>query len=176
MVMKYYKNLSTELKKRATAGASNSAEVSNLSNSLKQKEKELLALKKEKEDLEKSRAEAQLAKDSLIVRTEVQKIAKKLNVRDNAIDPVLSLIGNRFSVKDNAVVVTENPESQAEEVLKEWLADKDYFLAPQVAPSANLTPAPSGPLPVAQKNIDLATPEGIKNFLTGGGTLFKKSR
>lgn len=174
--MKYYKNLSTELKKRATAGASNSAEVSNLSNTLKARDKELAALKKEKEELEKARQEAQQAKDYLFVKTEVGKIAKKLNVRDNAVEPVLSLLSNKFSVKDNSVIVTEAPESQLEDMMKEWLADKDYFLAPQTAPSANITPGATGPLPVPQRNIDLGTPEGIKDFLTAGGTLFKKSK
>lgn len=170
--MKHYKNLASELKRRASQGAKDSPEVSNLSKTLQAREKELAALKKEKEDLEKARAEALKEKESLFVKGELTKTAKKLNVRDNAIEPVLSLIGGKFALQEGKVVFAENPEADLETAVKEWLGDKDYFLAPQVAPSAGLTPNPTGPLP--QKSVDLGTEQGISDYLRSKGPALKK--
>lgn len=170
--MRYYKNLASELKKRATQGAKDSPELSNVSKTLQAREKELAALKKEKEDLEKARTQALKEKEELFVRGELTKTAKKLNVRENAIEPVLSLIGSKFSAQEGKVVFADKPESDLESVMKEWLGDKDYFLAPQVAPSAGLTPNPSGPLP--SKEHDLSSEQGIAEYLRSRGPSLKK--
>jgi uncharacterized membrane protein YgaE (UPF0421/DUF939 family) len=159
--MKQFKSFAQSLKQKASTKVkeeiTKNPEVEKLSFTIKQKENEVKKMKMEFENLAKERQEL-LAfkeqsikeKESYAIRSELSKAARKLNVRDTALDDVVGLLETKFKVTDGKVYA-QGPEEgsiiEPEQFLGEWLQTKEHFIQPTAAPSAKVTPAPQGPLP-----------------------------
>lgn len=105
-------------------------------------------------------------KEQYFITNELKSLAKKLNVKESAVEDVLGLVSNKFALKDGSVFAVDanDTETDAEKYLGSWLASKEHYLAPTVAQGTGANPFPTGPLP-AKQTEDIRTLQGTKEYL-----------
>lgn len=148
--MKLYGNLARSVKEKSKETAAQSPEVQKLTQGLTQKEtelkkyqKELEALKKEKQELLDFKNQMVKEKETGKIKSELVKTAKKLNIKESALDDVVDLTINKFTLKEDKVLA---PGQSAEEFIEpevfmtKWLEGKDHYIQPTAAAPAKLPP------------------------------------
>lgn len=144
-----------------------------LQKQLREKNIEFEKLRKANEEMLKKQEEllnfqmsAIKEKQNNVIKNELQKVAKKLNVRDAAFDDILNLVAGKFTVSDDAVFVEFQKEEDGKQVIEHidpetfmgtWLQGKDHFVQPPQTQASMISPVATGAKPVIQQ-----TPQATK--------------
>lgn len=161
--MKHYKTLLNNIKTQAQQAQPqqpDSLEATLIKNQLRERDSELARIRKQLAELEQARDGAIKDREHYVINNELVKAARKLNVKETAVDDIVSLVAGKVAFKDGKVIPVEKPDTDLEGYLKDWLGAKEHFLAPTAAPGTGAPPVAASPLPPAQE-LDLGTPEGL---------------
>lgn len=146
-----------------------------LINKMVQYQDEATKVKQELEDLKSVKAKIEQEKNSYIINSELVKTARKVNVRDTALDDVVSLLAGKLTLDNGKVIPVEKPATALEDYIKEWVGTKEHYLAPTAAPSTGASPVPASQLPVQQPvELDPGSVESLTNFARHLGGFLKK--
>lgn len=142
-----------------------------LQKQLREKKSEVDKIKKLNEELMKKQEELLMfqknaikEKETIAIRTEISKVAKKFNVKDSAIEDVIGLVGPKLKVQGDVVFFENHREEdgkpiteavEVESFFGNWIEGKDYFIQTQQARPSGITPVPSGPKPVVKKEQEV---------------------
>lgn len=137
--MKHYKNLFQQAKQQASQPDNDTA------SELARLRAENARIKKEQETITRTRDEALKREEGTRVRSEISQLLRKHNVRDNAVNDALDLVGSRFALVNGRVVPTDDNEADPEKYLGDWLSQRDHLLAPRAVPSTGASPFPASP-------------------------------
>lgn len=154
---------------QAPASGSTPEEVANmraLQKELREKKMELEKFRKEQAELLKKQEEllafqSQVSKEkeTAIIRAEVAKVAKKLNIKESALDDIFGLVSSKFKVQGDAVFSEEIKEEDGKQVavpidaetfMSSWIEGKDYYVQPPQAQPSGIPPVQSGPKPTVK--------------------------
>lgn len=148
-----------------------------MQNQLKSKEAELARLRKEIEETKALVSNKDKERDTILIKQHLEKIAKKLNVRDSVLEDVLDKVAAKFVIKDSKAIPVENPDMDPEKFLSDWLQPKaDAFIAPAVATSTGATPHATGPLPVKQEDFDPHNEDSLAGWYKSKFSFLKNQR
>lgn len=165
--------------------AASNPELAKLQEALRAKEievnrykKQLLELEKSKAELEQFRELTTKEKRTAAIRDELSKTAKKLKVKDSALEDVLGLLEGKFQFTPEGSVVPTLPEGSealdTETFVSQWLENKSHFIQPPSAQPAGVRPTPQGAKPtVTQAQGDVLSAASIKSLL-GSSALYNK--
>lgn len=115
---------------------------------------------KKQEELLAFQAQAIREKENNVIRNELQKVAKKLNVRESAFEDVLGLVGSKFKVQDDAIFIESQKEEDGKPIVEHvdpetfmgsWLQGKEHFVQPPQAQPSMVSPVASGPKPIIKQ-------------------------
>jgi hypothetical protein len=187
--MKKIKSFAEKLKAQSNKQfeTKSNPEVEKLNAAIRSKDYELSKYKKQLAEIEKVKAELEQYKESTTkervsqaIKAELVKTAKKLNVKDSALDDVIDLLQNKFvyNQEDNKVLpsIPEGAEPvDTEQYISQWLENKNHFIQPPAAQPANVKPSPQGVKTPAQPNVSgNALSSATINAMLGIGSLYKK--
>ncbi len=137
-------------------------DVEALQRQLRARESELKNATKRLQEIETDRTKVLKDKESYVVRNELKALARGLNVHDTALDDVVSLLGNKFTYRDDKLVVADSPDAEPDKFLGEWLATKQHYVAPTVAKSTGATPFPQNQ--PTSKTVDINDREAVNAY------------
>lgn len=153
---------------KGTVASKDSSELLALKKQIREKEQlykkletDHEALKKEREALVSFQQEVVREKETSAITSELVKTAKKLNVRETAVDDVIGLVSKKFKLQqDGRVVLPIEKEQDGVKVIEEqepeaflssWLKDKEHFVQPPAAQPAKV--------PAVQNSMKPAQPK-----------------
>lgn len=144
-----------------------SSENSKLKQELAVMRKQLEGLKPEYENLVKFKTDVETKEKSTKINSELKAIAKNLKVREDAIEDVLGLVSNKFtlSAEGSVMVAGKETDNDPSEFLSGFLKGKDYYMESPVAAAAKIPPV------VESEKKQVEQPTGGSIF---GSALFKK--
>lgn len=140
--------------------------LKSLQKELREKKMELEKFRKEQAELLKKQEEllafqSQVSKEKevAIIRAEVAKAAKKLNVKESAFDDIFGLVGSKFKVQGDEVFSEEIKEEDGKQVtvpvdaetfMSSWISGKDYYVQPPQAQPSGIPPVQGGMKPTVK--------------------------
>lgn len=141
--------------------------VSSLQRQLREKNAEIEKMKKAQEQLLKKQEElvqfqvnAIKEKENSMIASELQKVARKFNIKESAFEDVAALVIPKFKVAGDAIVSEIKKQSEegkeivesvdVETFMGSWLEGKDHYISqPPTSPSM-ISPVVSGQKPIAK--------------------------
>ena len=189
--MKTLKSFAQRVKEQAAkkveeeVKAAANPELSKLQQELKTRELELNRYKKQLAEIEKVKAEleqyknqTQKEKVTQAIKAELAATAKKLNVKESALEDVVGLLEGKFQYTQDGKVLPALPEGsepvEPEQFISQWLENKPHFIQPPQAQPAGIKPVAQGVKPAAQPSQGNPLSANSINQLLGTGAMYKK--
>lgn len=140
-----YKTLLAKANETSTAFSKMKVEHSKLT-------KEFEALKQEKEQLLQFRDSIVKEKKDSKIKSELIRIAKDLNVKESAVEDVINLVKDKFTLSEDEKVFVAGKETDndAAMFMTSFLQGKEYFIQPTAAESAKIPPVVNSQKPSQQ--------------------------
>lgn len=154
-----YKKLSEEYSKKTSAYSKLTSEHNKLM-------KEFETLKQEREQLFQFRESVSKEKKDIKIKSELSKIAKELNVKDSAMEDVISLVKDKFAISEDEKIFVAGKETDNDAVqfMSSFLEGKDHFIQPVAAQPAKVPPVVNQPKQNVQVVPQQPTGQLFTNF------------
>lgn len=148
---------------------SNSVSLAAALKELREKKRELEASKKATEELKKKQDEllafqtqTMKEKEMAAIKGEITKVAKKLNIKETALEDIFGLVSSKFKVQGESVFSEQIKEEDgkqeivpvdAETFMTSWIEGKDYYVQPPQAQPSGIPAVSSGPKPIVKTPV-----------------------
>jgi hypothetical protein len=167
-----------ELAKLQEALNAKEKELNSFKNKVKELERSKIDLEKTKTELEQFRDLTQKEKVAQAIHSELVNTAKKLNVKESALEDVVGLLSSKFQYTPEGKVLPTLPEGsdpvETEQFVSQWLENKAHFVQPPAAQPAGIKPAAQGVKPVPTQPTGDPLSAAALNQRMGAGALFKR--